>query len=87
MAVESSSRHRIQAKQLFGNRAVIITQCLDVGGRSAAKDIKDSLSWRGDKQNKGGKLQADERDAPGKDAGQKESCDDEDSRERGGTNE
>ena len=35
------------AKQMFGKRAVIITQCLGAGGRSAAKDIKDSLSWWG----------------------------------------
>ena len=35
------------AKEMFGKRAVIITQCLGAGGRSAAKDIKDSLSWWG----------------------------------------
>ena len=35
------------AKQMFGKRAVIITQCLGSGGKSAAKDIKDSLSWWG----------------------------------------
>ena len=35
------------AKQMFGKRAFIITQCLGAGGRSAAKDIKDSLSWWG----------------------------------------
>lgn len=35
------------AKQMFGKRAVIITQCLGAGGRSAAKDIKDNLSWWG----------------------------------------
>jgi len=34
-------------KEMFGKRAVIITQCLGAGGRSAAKDIKDSLSWWG----------------------------------------
>ena len=32
---------------LFGKRAVIITQCLGAGGKSTAKDIKDSLSWWG----------------------------------------
>ena len=32
---------------MFGKRAVIITQCLGAGGKSAAKDIKDSLSWWG----------------------------------------
>ncbi len=26
---------------------VIITQCLGAGGKSTAKDIKDSLSWWG----------------------------------------
>ena len=35
------------SKEMFGKRAVIITQCLGAGGRSAAKDIKDSLSWWG----------------------------------------
>ena len=35
------------AKEMFGKRAVIITQCLGAGGRSTAKDIKDSLSWWG----------------------------------------
>ena len=35
------------AKEMFGKRAVIITQCLGAGGSSAAKDIKDSLSWWG----------------------------------------
>ena len=35
------------AKEMFGKRAVIITQCLGAGGRSSAKDIKDSLSWWG----------------------------------------
>ena len=35
------------AKKMFGKRAVIITQCLGAGGKSAAKDIKDSLSWWG----------------------------------------
>ena len=35
------------AKEMFGKRAIIITQCLGAGGKSAAKDIKDSLSWWG----------------------------------------
>ena len=35
------------AVEMFGKRAVIITQCLGGGGKSAAKDIKDSLSWWG----------------------------------------
>ena len=35
------------AREMFGKRAVIITQCLGAGGRSTAKDIKDSLSWWG----------------------------------------
>ncbi len=35
------------AKEMFGKRAVIITQCLGAGGKSAAKDIGDSLSWWG----------------------------------------
>ena len=35
------------AKEMFGKRAVIITQCLGAGGTSVAKDIKDSLSWWG----------------------------------------
>ena len=35
------------AKEMFGKRAVIITQCLGAAGKSAAKDIKDSLSWWG----------------------------------------
>lgn len=35
------------AKEMFGKRAVIITQCLGAGGASTAKDIKDSLSWWG----------------------------------------
>ena len=35
------------AKEMFGKRAVIITQCLGGGNKSAAKDIKDSLSWWG----------------------------------------
>ena len=35
------------AKEMFQKRAVIITQCLGAGGKSAAKDIRDSLSWWG----------------------------------------
>ena len=35
------------AKQMFGKRAMIITQCLGAGGSSTVKDIKDSLSWWG----------------------------------------
>ncbi|MBR3532461.1 MAG: flavodoxin family protein [Clostridiales bacterium] len=35
------------AAEMFGKRAVIITQCLGAGGTSTAKDIKDSLSWWG----------------------------------------
>lgn len=35
------------APQMFGKRAVIITQCLGSGAKSAAKDIKHSLSWWG----------------------------------------
>ncbi|MBP5774154.1 MAG: flavodoxin family protein, partial [Clostridiales bacterium] len=35
------------AKEMFGKRAVIITQCLGAGGASTAKDIADSLSWWG----------------------------------------
>ncbi len=34
-------------KRMFGKRAVIITQCIGGGGSSAAKDVKDSLSWWG----------------------------------------
>ena len=34
-------------KEMFGKRAVIITQCLGAGEKSTAKDIKDSLSWWG----------------------------------------
>ena len=32
---------------MFAKRAVIISQCLGSGSKSAAKDIKDSLSWWG----------------------------------------
>lgn len=35
------------APEMFGKRAVIITQCLGVGAKQAAKDIKRSLSWWG----------------------------------------
>ena len=35
------------AKEMFGKRAVVITQALGSGEKSAAKDIKDSLSWWG----------------------------------------
>lgn len=35
------------APEMFGKRAVIITQCLGNGAKSAAKDIKHSLSWWG----------------------------------------
>ncbi len=35
------------AREMFGKRAVIITQCLGAGAKSTAKDIKDSLSWWG----------------------------------------
>ena len=33
--------------EMFEKRAVIITQCLGAGAKSAAKDIKHSLSWWG----------------------------------------
>lgn len=32
---------------MFKKRAVIITQCLGLGAKSAARDIQDSLSWWG----------------------------------------
>ncbi|MCH5350926.1 MAG: flavodoxin family protein [Clostridiales bacterium] len=35
------------APEMFGKRAVIITQCIGSGAKSAAKDIKHSLSWWG----------------------------------------
>lgn len=35
------------ATEMFGKRAVIITQCLSAGAKQTAKDIKDSLSWWG----------------------------------------
>lgn len=35
------------APEMFAKRAVIITQCLGAGAGSAAKDIRDSLSWWG----------------------------------------
>lgn len=35
------------AAEMFGKRAVIITQCLGAGAKTTAKDIKHSLSWWG----------------------------------------
>lgn len=35
------------AAEMFGKRAVIITQCLGAGAKSTSKDIKHSLSWWG----------------------------------------
>lgn len=35
------------ALEMFGKRAVIITQCLGAGAKTTAKDIKHSLSWWG----------------------------------------
>ncbi len=35
------------ALQMFKKRAVVITQCLGAGAKSAAKDIRHSLSWWG----------------------------------------
>lgn len=35
------------APEMFTKRAVIITQCLGAGAKSAAKDIRHSLSWWG----------------------------------------
>ncbi len=35
------------ALEMFGKRAVIITQCLGAGAKLTAKDIKHSLSWWG----------------------------------------
>lgn len=35
------------AAEMFGKRAVIITQCLGTGAKSAAQDVKHSLSWWG----------------------------------------
>ena len=35
------------AAEMFGKRAVILTQCLGGGAKSTVKDIKDSLSWWG----------------------------------------
>ena len=40
------------APEMFGKRAVIITQCLGSGAKSAAKDMKHSLSWWGGFQNR-----------------------------------
>lgn len=33
------------APEMFGKRAVVITQCLGLGAKSASRDIKHSLSW------------------------------------------
>ncbi len=35
------------AEEMFGKRAVIITQCLGAGASSAARDIRHSLAWWG----------------------------------------
>ncbi len=35
------------APEMFGKRAVVLTQCLGSGAKSAAKDMKHSLSWWG----------------------------------------
>ena len=35
------------APEMFKKRAVIITQCLGAGAKSAAKDVKHSLNWWG----------------------------------------
>lgn len=35
------------APEMFGKRAVILTQCLGAGAKSAARDIRHSLSWWG----------------------------------------
>lgn len=35
------------AAEMFGKRAVILTQCLGAGAKSAARDIRHSLSWWG----------------------------------------
>ena len=35
------------APEMFSKRAVILTQCLGAGAKSAAKDIRHSLSWWG----------------------------------------
>lgn len=35
------------APEMFSKRAVIITQCIGAGAKSAARDIKHSLSWWG----------------------------------------
>ena len=35
------------APEMFGKRAVILTQCLGAGAKLSAKDIKHSLSWWG----------------------------------------
>ncbi len=41
------------ATEMFGKRAVIITQCLGAGAKSTAKDIEHSLSWWGISKIKG----------------------------------
>ncbi len=35
------------AREMFGKRAVVLTQCLGAGAKSTAKDMKHSLSWWG----------------------------------------
>lgn len=35
------------AAEMFGKRAVVVTQCLGAGAKTAARDIKHSLSWWG----------------------------------------
>ena len=35
------------APEMFGKRAVIITQCIGAGAKSCSRDIKHSLSWWG----------------------------------------
>ncbi|MCH5160113.1 MAG: flavodoxin family protein [Clostridiales bacterium] len=35
------------APEMFGKRAVVITQCIGAGAKSSAQDIKHSLSWWG----------------------------------------
>lgn len=49
------------APEMFGKRAVIITQCLGAGAKSTARDIRHSLSWWGISQIKifTGKLMSD----------------------------
>ncbi len=49
------------APEMFGKRAVVITQCLGAGAKSAAKDIRHSLAWWGisDVRSFSGKLMGD----------------------------